>query len=132
MGWFTRTSSPPKPDPIGDICRSLAERPWEWEASTHAAMFDAKLVHVSGVALVYNHHGVWLANGPGCLAVSCSRRDDARLLFAINARAAALVSRPRYTFTQAATMLADAVKRGDEQAAYALADEVMEHARGNR
>ncbi len=128
----------PTPDPIGDICRALAERPWEWSADTRNV-----LAHTSGVRIewdqVPSNPAYPLTSAKRTAAVVIqdgirsvqSERDSARLDGALAARAAALVARPRHTFTQSAVLLADAVKAGDEQAAYALADEVMEHAKSS-
>ena len=145
MGWFTprgrsvMNATAPKPDPIEDICSALANRPHEWSASAGGA-----IVHSSGVSLSWitvprdlSYPTLGGNKTVAILAVDGQRiqqsdRDSDRLHHAVSQRAAALVSRPRHTFTDAAKALARSVLDGDEQAAYALADEVMEFARGAR
>jgi hypothetical protein len=143
MGWFTRSrpdpKPDPKPDPIADICRNLSQKPWEWSAGPNGG-----LQHASGIRIEWRsvpidpsypltsprrNAAVLIGDG---VSVQQTREDSERIDNAIAARTAAIIARPRYTFTDAAQMLARAVQSDDEQAAYALADEVIEHAKGNR
>lgn len=140
MGWFSRAPKTPASDPIGEICRILAERPHEWRMDvTDDADKDACLVHVTGVTIAYRyenvsrtyipdfHARVWFCSHADGRLAELPRRDAARVYTAIQSQAAALVARRPYRFTDAALALAESVRSGDHSAALALCDEILEH-----
>jgi len=132
---FWNRKRKPKPDPIGDICRSLAERPWEW---TQVGNTVDELSHKSGVILrlsdVPRDPLYPLAGGTKMVftiiatgtATDQSDADSQRIASALLARSAAIVSSPRRDFSSDAKALATAVLAGDMIAARALADLVIE------
>ncbi len=129
-------AKPAAPDPIGDICRSLAERPWEWTVGRVGSASDNQyqyLRHNSGVVLAIerkwrSHPDTWLGNGDGSIGSLQPRDVCLRIHAAVLAHAAALVSRKPFRFTDSAIALADAIKAGaDLNAVYGLIDEILEH-----
>ncbi len=151
--WFTRRAPLPPartaapeagahlraPDPIGDICRSLAERPWEWDIDTKSDYSYSNNI----ICVRHSKSGVWvvvntnLANygetkchvgQTGRGGVRQSKVDSVRLSNGVNARAAALVTSSTYRFTDSARLLAHAVLAGELDAAFALADEIIDTA----
>lgn len=133
MGLFWGKS---KPDPVGDLCRLLVERPWEWETNDDAEDSNV-LSHPSGVSVSwlnneYRSSGkygpeVWLVIGRESVRLS---NDDAdRVAAAITGSAVARVGRKPRPFPESAVLLARAVLAGEHEAARALADEVFEHAK---
>lgn len=131
----TKPPDPQQPDPIGDICRLLAEKPWEWEAGeTDEEDEDERtpaLTHLSGVEVSWRTDSwtrrtiVWFGFGGGPYT-QLTDRDSARLFAGIQANAAARVRRPKCDYDSVAHAMADAVKAGDRVAARQLADLVME------
>lgn len=53
----------PKSDPIGDICRSLAERWWEWSTVNAKDSMFWFLQHFSGATLAVSDRSVTLSGG---------------------------------------------------------------------
>lgn len=135
MGWFSKRES----DPIGDICRLLVEKPWEWEGAGGGA-----LRHLSGVGIGWQNalrdprypltEGAYRAAvvQTAGASVVCSQDETARVKGALLRMAAARVARPRVSFDEATKSVARAVLEGDKEAAYQLADWVMEHCGGTR
>lgn len=140
MKWFSKREA--KPDPIGDICRLLVEKAWEW---TPGRMPSAKLfarasptlTHLSGVFVAWDHEGygvelrVLFGFTPGA-ADEVRGSDRNRLREAIKGNAAARITRPRVSFDDATRAMAQAVLDGDAEAARQLADFVMEHCGGTK
>lgn len=127
---------PSKPDPVGDICRLLVERPWEWVVSTQPdrsknQMGRPVLTHVSGVYRIYENDrtrstpSVWLALG-GTTAMPTDFPDAERLYRAILGNAAARVARPKASLPLAVRAMMAALKADDLVGGRALADLVME------
>jgi hypothetical protein len=138
MGLF-RGWREPKPDPIGDLCRLLVGRSWEWEPVDDDE--DSNVVrHPSGVTVrwinnEYRSYGkfgpeVWLTIGRETVALSHADAD--RVAAAVVDCAVARASRKPRPFSEAAKLLAKAVLAGEREAARALADEVFEHAEESR
>lgn len=141
MNWFSKTSRAPQPDPIGDICKSLVERYWEWTPGTSSDEDpdDQRplLRHQSGVEIVWHIRdygralAVWVSHGTELM--SSAKPPEARRLYAaVQGRTAVLTNRPPFNFTESAKLLARAVLDGDETAAHALADEVIGQTNGPR
>ncbi len=114
-------------DPIGDICRLLCERWWEWAANRSKEGSPA-LQHSSGTFIVWLHGTVWLGTGdsPGN---TLSNYDSTRVIRAIHGNFAARISNRPFRFTDAALALAAAIQAGQYDAAYGLVDELLEHQR---
>lgn len=102
MGWIRRAAK--ADDPIGDLCRLLADRPWEWSAPDYVddgtgddAPGENNLDHASGVSLswredfVGDYAGVWLAP-TGAEWVKVPPADWPRVFAAIRACAVARVA----------------------------------------
>jgi hypothetical protein len=131
MGWFSRKQKTSEADPVGELCRLLVERPWEWEDATRAEI--AVLTHVSGASVAWrakypfggDDYDVFLSPKAGAVAIL--RRDVARVMAALRASAVARVKsgggRP---FSVEAQAMARAVLAGDMGAASALADVIRD------
>lgn len=139
MGWFSR--SEPKPDPIGDICRLLVEKAWEWTPGNTGKPSAPKLSHISGVWLAWDNRGsmyrndhlrVFFGVGAESLGEEIGGNDAVRLFRAVQGNAAARAVRPRVNFDDATKAMAKAVLAGDAEAARLLADFVMEHCGGTK
>lgn len=88
---FKKSAPSPALDPIGDICRAIIDRPWEWTFD------DVALRHTSGVAVVVTPDPTKPSAPPGValrmVEVRLSQSDDDayRLACAIEANMAARV-----------------------------------------
>lgn len=140
MSRFSKTPKAPQPDPIGDICKSLVERYWEWTPSMSNDQDPDErtplLLHRSGIEVswfVDNYQSItgWVSHG-NAVMTKATPREARRLYEAVQKRTAVLTNRPPLNFTESAKLLARAVLDGDETAAHALADEVIGQTNGPR
>lgn len=132
MGWFWGNREP-RPDPVGDLCRLLVERPWEWEAFEPPDGYNGMRHVPSDVEVMwgstrgrYPQRFVTLKLNGQLISVDDVERVRSAIRHSFIARATGK-SRP---FSASAVALAKAVLAGEHEAARALADEVFEHAKG--
>lgn len=128
MRWlFGGKNTKAKEDPIGDICKSLVERWYEWSYGKTLDTNNPGLMHKSRVSVVWTGNGttVYIGWNDAIANSSHSPYDDLRLMVAIRGNLAARL-RPRDNFDDVAKSLAHAVLAGDTTAMRALKDRLDE------
>lgn len=138
MGWFSRDPKPPRPDPVGDVCRLLTGRPGEWKPIKPGPSGDGAIHHVpSGLTVAWDYrpgadfYSVVVGGvGTGGIELGYPRRADGRrIMDAVLGCLAARADARRLPLDETAKALARAVLDAggaDAAGCAALADRVKE------